>query len=295
MSLLIIARSIFCLLLFFVVFCFFPQQIFAATHVVINEFLANPDSLGSEWVEMYNPTETEVSLADWKLVDASNSVKSLTDLKVIPSGGFVVYEYPHDGWLNNSSAETIWLKDASSTVVDSYSYTVEQSENVTTGRSPDGSDNWVVLAQATKGSANSPAQPTATLTPTMAPTATSIPTPTKIPTPMPTSKPTSTPKPVATATSTSTSVPTTTKVSPSESVSPSQAEDLATDADSAPTAILGDMVTASPSAIPSGVVEEVASPFFSFSTLAIGIGFVFLVGSGILAFRSWKARNTYEE
>ncbi|MBI2431157.1 MAG: lamin tail domain-containing protein [Candidatus Levybacteria bacterium] len=259
-------------------FLFYPQLVFAAD-VVINEFLANPASGEKEWVELYNLSSGDVNLTGWKLVDAKNNTKSLDSLGIISAGGFVVYE-TGEGWLNNNDPEIINLKDNTGTV-DSYSYSTKQNENITTGRDPNGTGDFTILASATKGSSNSPALPTTT--PTQVPTAT----PTKTPTPTPTSKPTVTPKPVATATSSPASSqtksvsPTTTKPMVQENTKPE---------DEVPTSILGEMVTASPSASPT-LVEAKKASLFSFSNLAIGTGFVFLVASGILAFREWKKRS----
>ncbi len=157
--------SLFCFLLFF--FILNPRLTFASSSIVINEFLANPVSGQGEWVELYNTTASDVDLTGWILSDKSGSKKKLDSLGKVSPNGFAVYEYSTDGWLNNSASdaksESISLTDSNGSVIDSYSYYADQKENVTNGRSPDGSDNWVVLAQATKGSANS--QPSEVPTP----------------------------------------------------------------------------------------------------------------------------------
>lgn len=152
--------------------------------------MANPPTGANEWVELYNPTGSTISLSGWVLLDRANSTKSLNDLGTITPGGYVVYEYPSgDGWLNNTATstnpETITLRDNTETTVDSFSYTANQNDGITMGRSPDGG-SWIILALASKGSSNgnSPSSPSPTPTPT-APSTTS-------PTPTPSSTSTST-------------------------------------------------------------------------------------------------------
>lgn len=125
--------------------------------------------------------------------------------------------------------------------------------------------------------------PTPTSVPTSTPTI--APTPTKTPTPTPTSKPTATSKPMATATSAPTSTPTAKVISPTPT-KPIVQENTRPK-DETPTSILGEMTTVFPSISPT-ITQTKKTSFFNFSKLAIGAGFVFLAGSGILAFRRFR-------
>lgn len=165
------------LLLFVLGFFVLASPVFASS-VVINEFMANPPTGANEWVELYNPTGNTISLTGWVLLDGSNSTKSLNNLGTITAGGYVVYEYPSgDGWLNNTATstnpETITLRDNTGAIVDSFSYTVNQSDSITTGRSPD-EGNWTILTSVSRGSTNgsSTPDPIPTSTPTPTPTTT---------------------------------------------------------------------------------------------------------------------------
>ncbi len=276
-------------------FLFFPGQVFAA-NIAINEFMANPPSGQGEWVELYNPTGSTVTLTGWKLIDGSNNTKSLDSLGAIQASGFIIYEYASDGWLNNTASgskpETITLKDNNGSLIDSYSYTVDQKENVTTGRSPDGSSTWIVLAAATKGLPNSQSEPTATSTPT--------PTPSQVPTstPTPTSKPTATIKPAATATFTPTPSPkqqTTTAISSSPTPLRNQlTEEAKATNETIPTSVLGDSTASAaleslfPSTQSSKSVKMAGATNNIIGKIIMGIGVVFVIVSGILAFRRYK-------
>ena len=284
-----------CIYLFLFLFILSPQS-FAEGSVTINEFLANPANGQNEWVEIYNPTAADVNLTGWILNDKSDSKKKLDSLGSILSGGFAVYEYTGDGWLNNtassSKSESINLLDDKGNSVDIYLYTVNQKENVTTGRYPDGSGDWVVLEKATKGEPNSGPLPTPTPTP--------LPSPTSIPT----SKPTSTKSPTKTA-----STPTKTASSPTPtqkilSSSPSQGQALSKATSTKvniPTSVLGQS-TKSAAATPSAgatssnkEVKTLGSNQNNIFKILIGAGGLFIIACAILLFRHFKNKKINNE
>jgi len=108
----------------------------AASRIVINEILTNPDT-NTEWIEfieLYNPTEYAVSLEDWRI---SGGIDYLFPAGVIiASKGFVIIgeapshlktKYgitalgPYDGGLS-SSGEEIILTDHRAQVIDEIEY-----------------------------------------------------------------------------------------------------------------------------------------------------------------------------
>ena len=135
--------------------------------------------------------------------------------------------------------------------------------------------------------------PTATPVPTSVPTNT--PTPTKTPTPTPTTKPTSTPK-VPTPTKTPTLTPI--KSEPTSTILIANDVEESTQ-EALPTSILGESTesavnTVSPSPFAKGT-KTLASSTNSLSKILIGIGVIFLISCGILAFRSYiKSRKENE-
>ncbi len=182
---------------FIVLFLFCIPFSFVRASVVINEVSPASDP---EWIELYSTDSTSVSLVGCKLqmgsISQSVSFSSsdvLTDqarFKVIKKG---VYPGWSSNWLNNSG-DTINFTCPSNN--DSLAYGNASGAIIgtptsfqTIGRSPDGSQNFTILATVTEGSANPTPTPTPTLTPTPSPTDSPTPTitPTKTPTPISTS------------------------------------------------------------------------------------------------------------
>jgi hypothetical protein len=144
----------------------------------INEFLADnnggladPDEPGSfpDWIELYNPGPTEVSLDGLALTDDPNQPTRslLPDGLTIPAGGFLVLfadSQPDQGPLHLSfslgrSGETIALYHAASgTLIDRYDFG-PQNENISEGRQTDGGDTWVFFNSPTPGATNELAPP----------------------------------------------------------------------------------------------------------------------------------------
>ena len=91
-------------------------------HVVINEVDTNPfgdDSLAiSEWVELYNPTDTDVDLSGWEIASTTVLKKTFTipDGTVISPEKHLTFTYAKV-WFTDSS-ELIELRNSSGDVID---------------------------------------------------------------------------------------------------------------------------------------------------------------------------------
>ncbi|MDO8451488.1 MAG: VanZ family protein [bacterium] len=255
--------------------------------VVINEFLPNPSTDANEWVELYNTGSDSIDLSTYSLEDAVGSNKALTGLGSISPGGFAVYEYSGgDGWLNNGSGDTLFLKDSSGTNIDQYEYLSDPGDGITFGRYPDGTGSFIVLSGVSRGGANS-APPTSTPTSTLTPTP--IP-PTETPTPTPQSdSPTSTPTSTTAPTNTPTSTPTPTSALSSATATPtkSSAKTPTVSPSKPPTHTPspedeGEVLSASSSSVPTPSPETEDDSRGFFSPLVISLSFVG-VGTGLLA------------
>ncbi|MDH3340642.1 MAG: lamin tail domain-containing protein [Nitrosopumilus sp.] len=91
-------------------------------HVVINEVDVNPpgnDATSvSEWVELYNPTNSDVDLGGWKIASTTVLKKTMTipDGTIIKPGQFLTYSY-QSVWFTDSN-ESVELRDKNEIVID---------------------------------------------------------------------------------------------------------------------------------------------------------------------------------
>jgi hypothetical protein len=151
--------------------------------IIINEIMAAPDlnKDQTEWVELYNGSQSMVSLQNWKLGDAKKQTEITTDVLEIQPGGFTVVAedknkflvtYPgfggviiqQESWqtLDNDGDEVI-LKDSLAFLAEKVSFSAQNLkgiswERVDFNRSASDSDNWwrsVDSSGATPGRENS--------------------------------------------------------------------------------------------------------------------------------------------
>lgn len=91
-------------------------------HVVINELDINPtgdDAKSiSEWVELYNPTSSDVDIGSWQIASTTILKKTLTvpSNTIIKSGQFLTFSY-QSAWLTDVS-EIVELRDKNGVVID---------------------------------------------------------------------------------------------------------------------------------------------------------------------------------
>jgi len=114
--------------------------------IVINEFEPNPaggDS-GNEWVELYNRTDSNISVAGWSLEPTHGKTFKvvLANSAVVPAKGYLVVFRP-DGkqWLDNKD-ESVILRNSSGTEVDrTLTANDSKNNNQTWQRCPNGFDS----------------------------------------------------------------------------------------------------------------------------------------------------------
>ena len=245
---------------------------FSSAHagVVINEFLANPSSGNGEWVEIFNTGPDSVDLSTYSLEDNKSPKKSLSAMGNLLANSYSVYDYSSDGWLNNTKGDSVILKNGNITV-DQYVYSSDQKENISLGRSPNGTGEFVSFSNPSKGSPNSEPIPTPT------------PTPTSTPTPAPT--PTSTPKPLpalATPKALQAGTPTPTPKPPAPTEVPLQRDEVGT-----PTPVTV-TVTATPSPTPAVLPAQTSTPNLDWLAMVAVI-----LGGGVFSFSLWHIIKGY--
>ncbi|MDO8657338.1 MAG: lamin tail domain-containing protein [Candidatus Levybacteria bacterium] len=308
------------LIIFAVIFIsavFLSKSTVFASDVVINEILPNPPSGEKEWIEFYNTTETPIDLSNYYfddddilLVDGqiqkgtSDPGSDPQELSgILPSKSTCFLDLT--SYLNNDKDKpTLFLLNG--IVVDSYEYS-DSMQNESFSRIPDGTD-WQSNQAPTKSNTQCfslAPTPTSPPIPTFTPTPTLKSTPTLKP--APTSKSTSTPKPTATPKPTPTTKPTPTSkisTSPSKIVLAGNSEKTSGSNNSEsgshnlPKEILGenikntDAISSSPSITnepsPKKEVKVLSSVQNNISGIFFGLGSIFLLACGILAYHAYK-------
>lgn len=167
-----------------------------AADILINEFIPNPGTNETEWVEFYNTTSSVVDLSDYFFDDDANfESDSGSSAKIALSGLLSSTQtcfLDLSSYLNNNGDAPSLFKLGNNTAVDTYSYS-SSSAGLTYSRIPDGG-NWNINQSPSKSSTKcTDLAPTTTLTPI--PTAQNTLTPTNTPTPIKTLTPTKTPTP----------------------------------------------------------------------------------------------------
>ncbi len=145
----------------------------SAQSVVINEFLASnnnniTDNYGEyeDWIEIYNPTSTAFNISGLYISDDLQNpllfqIATGNDSTIIQPGDYIILwadKDPEQGVLHidfklSGSGEQIGLFDAMGNVIDSISFG-SQNADISYGRSPDASNNWVYFSETTPGYSN---------------------------------------------------------------------------------------------------------------------------------------------
>jgi hypothetical protein len=132
-------------------------------NVVINEVDINPplnDALGiSEWIELYNPTDSNVSLDGWEIASTTvlKKIKTISPGIIIKPGQFLTF-YHQNSWFTDYN-EVIELRDANGIVIDKTPALTDTTndfkswQRIFDGYGSDSRDDWKFVAP-TPGSSN---------------------------------------------------------------------------------------------------------------------------------------------
>jgi len=135
---------------------FFAIQ--AHAQIVINEVCASNsqvilDDFGqsSDWIELYNTSNTDISIKGWFITDNLNDFQKwrIPDVSIPANGYQLIFANNEDTWLQlpstnfklSSAGETISLSSNDSFIVDQIAYPSLPTDQ-SFGRIPDGSSNW---------------------------------------------------------------------------------------------------------------------------------------------------------
>ncbi len=140
-----------------------PAYAASADHVIINEVDINPpgdDSESiSEWVELYNPTDSDIDISGWSVASTTILKKTMTISSgtIIESGQFLTYSY-QNVWFTDVN-ESVELRDENNFVIDKTPVVSDLQNDFTSwqriydGFDSDNSDDWKFVT-STAGSSN---------------------------------------------------------------------------------------------------------------------------------------------
>ncbi len=152
-------------------FAFSNQKVFA--QVVLNEVNPAPSS-GSDWIELLNPTDQDLSLTGWSVQDSSSvltTTPTLTNQTILAHNYFVVEV---SNRLNNTN-DLVKLFSPNGQIYDSMNYERTVTDQ-SWARQPDGTGSYF-LVTPTRGYSNASSFPTVSPSPSTSPYPTPLPTP----------------------------------------------------------------------------------------------------------------------
>ncbi len=128
------------------------NSVVALKSVMLNEVLAHTDPPQLDSIELYNHSNSPVSLAGCTLSDDPATNKYVIPGLTIPARGFVQFTETTLHFSLNAAGETIYFKAPNGRVLDALKFGAQEN-GISYGRSPDGGD-WTRLNTNTFGSAN---------------------------------------------------------------------------------------------------------------------------------------------
>ncbi|MEW6604388.1 MAG: lamin tail domain-containing protein [Thermoproteota archaeon] len=125
--------------------------------VVINEVELNPrgSDAGNEWIEIYNPSDTDADISDFEITTSfkSATIRVPSDTVIEANKTYVIV---FDGQVLSNTAESLDLADDSGEIIDSTPSLVDPGDDDWTWqRMPDGSNEWE-FAEDTRDELNDP-------------------------------------------------------------------------------------------------------------------------------------------
>lgn len=82
-------KKIFFYIFSFYIFLFFPCFVFASENIIISQFQVSGTSASDEFIELYNPTNKDINLFDYKIQKKSSSGASYNIVTSIPEGNVI--------------------------------------------------------------------------------------------------------------------------------------------------------------------------------------------------------------
>ncbi|OGK21237.1 hypothetical protein A3C23_01860 [Candidatus Roizmanbacteria bacterium RIFCSPHIGHO2_02_FULL_37_13b] len=138
-------------LLFFFLFIFvcLPPDCYG---LIINEIYPSPNNDEVEWVELYNESESNVDLSNYRVTDKTGKELNI-ESSLVSSKDYILTTSTN---VLNNDGDTVILKNISGELIDiaTYSGTIEKNQSYC--QCPDRDSIWQTDCQTTKKAANNP-------------------------------------------------------------------------------------------------------------------------------------------
>ena len=129
--------------------------------VKLNEIYSRGDSLNPDWIEIYNPSTSQINIGGYKIYDiggqgGTKPKKEIPAGTTISSKGFFVIvteDTSASGFGLSSSGEKVWLENSAGTLIDTVTFPA-LGVDTSYARKPDGSSLWSKISPPTKGAPN---------------------------------------------------------------------------------------------------------------------------------------------
>jgi hypothetical protein len=133
----------------------------AATVILMNEIFSKGADPDFDWIEIFNGSAVAVDISGYKIYDSGGQAgtkpkKELPSGTIIPAGGFyviVVDDAEASGFGLSGNGEQVWLEKADGTVIDDITFPA-MVDGQSYGRKPDGSANFFIFTEITRGTSN---------------------------------------------------------------------------------------------------------------------------------------------
>lgn len=130
-------------------------------NILMNEIFSRGSDPDFDWVEIFNASAVSVDLSGYKIYDSGGNSgakpkKEFPAGTIIPAGEFyviVVDDADPSGFGLSSGGEQVWLENAEGTIIDDITFP-SMAEGQSYGRKPDGSANFFIFTEITKGGSN---------------------------------------------------------------------------------------------------------------------------------------------
>jgi hypothetical protein len=140
---------------------------FAQSTVTMNEIYSRGVAGNLDWIEVYNSAATQLDISGYMIYDVGGQTgpkpkKVFPAGTILPAKGFYVIVTDTatsatiaDGFGLSSTGETVWLENATGTIIDSIAFPA-LGNDTSYARKPDGWKNWARVTPVTRGLTNGP-------------------------------------------------------------------------------------------------------------------------------------------